>query len=147
MGNEWFRRPIGITGGLRLASESITFSNTAQTLSDRGVSFLTLGSSNISGDVILPSPPYTGAIKYIFLQNTSTSIEGSIYTDATANTFWGTTWNTVNVSAASTGSPGGTPGGSPALCLVGASTTQWAVLPGTTFNWDFAQTTGSTAQA
>lgn len=136
---------IGLEGPLRIKVESVTLSTAAQTLSAHGVSFVTYGSSGKPSDVILPTPPFSGAVKEIFVVNNTTSVEANINTNATANTFWGTTFNTIAISAASTGSPGGTPAGAPYLRLIGASTTQWAVTVGSTFNWDFSASTGSTA--
>ncbi len=138
---------ILLTGDLTLPTEAKTLSTAAQTLSDDGVSFVTYGTSGKPSDAILPDPPHAGAVKFIFLVNNTTSIEANINPAATANTFWGTTFNTATVAAASTGSPGGTPAASASLVLVGQSTDQWAVLPGSTFNWDFTATTGSTATA
>lgn len=165
MGYEYFKRPLRVLGStndvrgaadiagnltlsadLVLPVESVTAVAAAQTLSDHGVSFVTYGTSGGARDILLPAP-IPGAVKHIFVVNNTTSVELKIFTNATANTFWGTTWNQVAISAASTGSPGGTPAGSAYLGLVGASTTQWAIYPGSTFNWDFSGSTGSTAQA
>lgn len=171
MGYEYFKRPIRsragnstfddvtiaddlvvgddlrVNGALRLPTETITTTTVAQTMSADGVSFITYGTSGKPSDVIIPVPPFAGAVKYVFVQNNTTSVELNLNTNATANTFWGTTFNTAVVSAASTGSPGGTPGGTVALTLIGASTTQWALVAGTTFNWDLSASTGSTATA
>ena len=168
MGFETFRRPIrtagllastgtstrgaadvgsDIAGGLKLPVETITLAAADQTISRNGVSFVTYGTSGLANDAILQAPDESGQVKFIFLVNNTTSVEAAIHTNATANTFWGTTYNTATISAASTGSPGGTPGGTPALALVAASTTQWALFPGTTFNWDLSASTGSTGIA
>lgn len=169
MGHEWIRRSLHTPGvlasagpstvtpadvgsgqiamesNIKLSTESITGTDIAQTLSADGVSFVTYGTSGASNDILLPAPKYPGQVKEIFFTNDTTSVELNINTNATANTFWGTTWNTIDISAASTGSPGGVPAGTLYLKLVAHSTTQWAVVPGSTFNWDFSGSTGSTS--
>jgi len=130
---------------IKLSTQALTGTDAAQTLSADGVSFLTYGTSGISNDFILPTPKYPGQVKEIFVTNNTTSVELNINTNATANTFWGTTFNTAKLSTASTGSPGGTPAGTVHLHLVAHSTTQWALAPGSTFNWDITGSTGSTA--
>lgn len=145
--------PNGLVGDLRaggtfvLPTESVTLVAADQTLSADGVSFVTMATSGAGREAIIPNPPFAGAVKYIFVINNTTSSDTRLHTASTANVFWGTTFNTVAISTGSTGSPGGTPGGTPSLCLVGASTTQWAIMPGTTFNWDFSASTGSTGIA
>lgn len=136
-----------VAGGLKLPVESITLAAGDQTISRNGVSLITYGSSGVANDAVLQAPDESGQVKFIFVVNNTTSVEAAIHTNATANTFYGTTYNTAAISAASTGSPGGTPGGTPALCLVSVSTTQWALLPGTTFSWDLSASTGSTSIA
>ena len=136
---------IAMEGTLKLSTEAVSASTAAKTLSDDGVSFVTVASSGKANDIILPNPLYPGQVKHVFFDNQTTSVELNVNTVATANTFWGTTFNTVTCSAASTGSPGGTPGGSMSLTLVAASTTRWALIAGTTFNWDLSASTGSTA--
>lgn len=164
MGYEKFKRPLFAREGMQVGhgtstagstfnspvvfpTETITAGTAAKTLSKYGVSFVTYASSGKPNDIIIPDPPKTGTDKYIFVQNNTTSVELNLNTASTTHLFWGTTFNTINISAASTGSPGGTPAGSAALHLIAASTTQWAVYPGSTFNWDFAASTGSTATA
>lgn len=148
-GGSTFTAPVIFSGsaGPKYAVESLTGSSVAQTVSAYGVSFLTYGSSGKTNDFILPVPPGAGYQKQIFVVNNTTSVELNINTNATANTFWGTTFNTAVLAVAATGSPGGTPGGTVALFLVGASTSQWAVVSGTTFSWDLSASTGSTATA
>lgn len=127
--------------------ESLTGSSVAQTLSAYGASFLTYGTSGKPNDFIIPAPPRAGILKQVFVTNNTTSIELNINTNSTGNTFWGTTFNTAALAAAATGSPGGTPGGTVSLLLVSASTTQWALVAGTTHSWDLSASTGSTATA
>ena len=168
MGYEYFKRPIrtkgllastgasthaasdvgsDLVGGLKMPVESITLAAGDQTISRNGITLITLGSSGVANDAVLQAPDESGLVKEVFLINNTTSVEAAIHTNATANVFWGTTYNTATISAASTGSPGGTPGGTAALKLVAASTTQWALFPGTTFNWDLSASTGSTSIA
>ena len=116
----------------------------APTLADHGISFVIYGTSGQAGDVILPAPPRAGAIKEIIARNDTTSVELNINTATTANVFAGTTNNTITISAASTGSPGGVPAGTLYLRLLAVSTAQWAAIAGSTFNWDYSATTGST---
>jgi hypothetical protein len=170
MGDTWSRRPgrfpngLKINGGstfggavtaagnvtlgadLILPTEAKTAVAAAISLADHGVSFVTYGTSGGARDVLLPSPPAAGAVKHIFVINNTTSVELKFFTASSSRTFWGSTFNQIQISGASTGSPGGTPAGSLYLGLVGASTSQWAVFPGSTFNWDFSASTGSTAQ-
>lgn len=138
-------------GNVRLAADFTVPTETvnstggaAPTLSDHGVSIVVYGTSGQSGDVILPAPPRAGAIKHIVAVNNTTSVELNINTLTTAGVFYGTTNNTITISAASTGSPGGVPGGTAYLGLIGITTASWAVYAGTTFNWDYSATTGST---
>lgn len=132
---------------LRLPTESVSLAAGDQTISRHGVSFVTLGTSGSGREAVLQAPSAAGQVKHIFLINNTTSVDANIHTNATANVFWGTTYNTAVVSAASTGSPGGTPAGSAYLGLIAQSTTTWAVFPGSTFNWDFVASTGSTSIA
>ena len=132
-------------GANAVAVESLTGTDAAQTLSADGASFLTYGTSGISNDFIIPDPEFSGQVKYVLAVNNTTSIELNLNTAATSHTIWGTTCNTISCSAASPGGPGGVPAGTMALTLIAASTTQWAAFPGSTFNWDFTATTGSTS--
>lgn len=136
-----------LTGALAVPTETITLSSANQTISRNGVSFITLGTSGVSNDAVLQAPSAAGQIKQVFVINNTTSVELAIHTNATANTFWGTTYNTATISGASTGSPGGTPAGTVMLGLTAASTSQWALFPGSTFNWDLSASTGSTGIA
>lgn len=156
MGYQKSKRPILAPKGVKLAgsggrlthpTESITGSSVAQTLSAVGASFITYASSGKTNDVIIPNPPAAGVVKYIFAINNTTSIELNLNTASTANVFWGTTFNTATLAAASTGSPGGAPSGPPAITLIGVSTSQWAANFSSTFHWDLSATTGSTATA
>lgn len=155
MGEERIRRPIRSPAGIRLSSEAelrfateaITLVAADQTISRDGVSFLTMASSGAGMEGVLQAPSAAGQVKYIFVVNNTTSVDTRIHTNATANTFWGTTFNTISCSPASTGSPGGTPAGTMMLGLVAASTTQWALFMGSTFNWDLSASTGSTSIA
>lgn len=164
MGYEYIKRPVRsvfgestfndltvaddlrVKGSMRLPVESLTVSTALQNISEAGVTFITVASSGAGRDFRLPQPSAAGLLKFIFVVNDSTSVDTRILTNTTANTFWGTTYNEAALAAASTGSPGGTPAGTVMLGLVSASTTQWAVFPGSTFNWDFAGSTGSTGQ-
>lgn len=145
--NSTFTKPLVFSGtaGVHQRFETVTASSAAQTLSAYGVSRVVYATSGKPNDILLPAPPAAGIIKTIVSVNNTTSIELNI--NAPVGTFFdGTTYNTITHAAASTGSPGGTPAGTPALVLVSVSTSAWAVFPGSTFNWDFTKTTGSTAQ-
>jgi hypothetical protein len=169
MGLAKFKRPVLLPKGLQAGVGGSTFtgkvvlsgssarlvvSNTTQavaaadaTLSGHTAQFITVGTSGSGRELIIPAPSAKGEVKYLFFDNQTTSVDTRIHTNATANTFWGTTYNTASMAAASTGSPGGTPGGTMSLTLVAASTTQWALITGTTFNWDLSASTGSTGIA
>ena len=131
--------------GLRHDVESLTGSSVAQTLSAYGASFLTYGTSGKTNDFILPNPPAAGIQKHVFVVNNTTSIELNLNTASTANTFWGTTFNTATLAAEATGSPGGTPHGTIALTLIAQSTSQWALVSPSTKAWDLTGSTGSTS--
>jgi len=139
---------LTVSGKLDVTVESLTGTAAAQTLSADGISILTYATSNLSNDFLLPAPT-AGAIKTILVTNNTTSVELTVFAAATAaaNVFWGTTFNEAGISAASTGSPGGTPSGTARLDLVGVSTAQWSLSAGSSFSWDLAGSTGSTAQA
>ena len=173
MGKEFFRRPImsdGTTAGstvgsvsdlrvggvlsaignmtlsadLTLPTSSVTAVAAAVTLMDHGVSFITEGTSGSAKSIILPKPPRAGAVKYVFISKNTSSEQLTVYTNSTADAqnFFGTTYNEAKIAASTTN-----PAGTPFLMLVGASTNQWAITVGSTINWDFAASTGSTAQA
>ena len=125
--------------------EALTGSSVAQTLSAYGASFLTYGTSGKTNDFIIPNPPRAGVQKHIFVINNTTSIELNLNTASTANTFWGTTFNTATLAAEATGSPGGTPHGTIALTLIAQSTSQWALVSPSTKAWDLTGSTGSTS--
>lgn len=137
----------GVNSGLTLNSATASVGAADITLSAAAAQFVTLGTSGAGREVILPAPRARGDVRYVFFDNQTTSVDTRIHTNTTANVFWGTTYNTITVSAASTGSPGGVPGGTMGLVLVGASTAQWALIVGTTFNWDLSASTGSTGIA
>ena len=167
MGLEKFTRPVLSKKGLQVGTGGSTFtgrvilssSNSGLTLdaatrsvaaaditlAAASVTFLTVGTSGSGREVILPAPRARGEVRYVFVDNQSTSVDTNIHTNATANTFWGTTYNTIAHAAASTGSPGGTPAGTPSFTLIGASTSRWALVLGSTFNWDLSASTGSTS--
>lgn len=137
-------KSITLSSGLRFPTEAITTTGGADTISPVGVSFITYGASGVAGDIIIPDPPAAGTIKHIFAVNNTTSIELNLTLKSTAAAFWGTTQDTITLAAASTGSPGGTPAGTAYLGLIAQSTNTWAIFPGSTFNWDFTASTGST---
>lgn len=137
----------GTSGNLVLSAATASVAVADITLSAAAVQFVTVGTSGSGREVILPAPKQRGDVRYVFVDNQTTSVNTNIHTNATANTFWGTTYNTIATAAASTGSPGGTPAGTPGFTLIGASTSQWALFLGSTFNWDLSATTGSTGIA
>lgn len=136
-----------LTGAFTLPTETVTLAAGDQAISRNGISFVVLGTSGSGRDAVIQAPSAVGQVKHVFLINNTTSVDCAIHTNATANVFYATTYNTATVSAASTGSPGGVPGGTPYLGLIGQSTTTWALFPGTTFNWDLSASTGSTSIA
>lgn len=143
-GSADFSSDVTLSADLVLPTSSYTAVAAAKTIMDHGVSFITEGTSGSAKSIILPKPPAAGAVKYIFVSKNTSSEELTIYTNSTADAqnFFGTTFNQIKV-AASTVNPAGTP----FVMLVGASTNQWAVTVGSTINWDFSASTGSTAQA
>jgi hypothetical protein len=168
MGKEYFKRQLmtagttagstsGSVGNLRVGgnlvvpAESITGTAGNNTLSDHGVSFLTVATSNLGNDFVMPAPPAAGAVKYVFVNFATTSgDEFSLHAGATvagssANVWFGTTANTItgNAIAAATIPVGGSPG----LLFIGVSTSQWAVsILGSTVLFNLTASTGSTSQ-
>ena len=138
---------VTMTGALVMPTEAVTLAAGDQAISGSGISVVTLGTSGAGRDAVIAAPAAAGIAKHIVLINNTTSVDCAIHTNATANVFYGTTYNTATVSAASTGSPGGTPAGTVALDLYSVSTSQWALLPGSSFNWDLSASTGSTSIA
>ncbi len=142
MGKEYFKRPVGFSGGLAEPVETFTLSTVTRTLSPKGVSFLTYASSGGSRDALLPKPSFPGQVKEIFLIKNTSSEEAQIHAPSTANVFAGTTYNQVTVAATTVA-----PAGTAYLRCVARTSTNWAITVGSTIDWDFAATTGSTAQA
>ena len=163
MGFEYFKRPVrtrgllastgastrsgtNVEGGLAVDGpigervEAITLGTTARTLSGHGVSFLTYASSGGARDAILPAPEFSGQTKEIFLIKETSSEEAQVHAATTSAVFAGTTFNQITVAASTTFTAG-----TPYLRLVAQSTATWAVTVGSTVDWDFAATTGSTA--
>lgn len=149
MGKVYEKRPqvytnaVELDGGFYLPVESKTSSTALQTLDPDGVSFLTASTGGGGRDFRLPAPPYAGAVKDIFVdQSGSTAPEVvRIVTNTTAAVFWASTFNQVACSG-STDNPAGTPW----LHLIAKDTTTWAVGVGSTSTWDFSASTGSTGQ-
>ncbi len=134
-------RFTGTGGDLRMSVETKTGSSVPQTLSAVGVSIITYGTSGKGNAFILPVPPAAGSMKKIIVNKNTSSEELDINTNATANVFYGTTFNTVTIAASTVNTMG-----SVALDLVGCSTSQWAVTAGgSTIIWDFSASTGSSA--
>lgn len=152
MGFEKFKRPLLASRGAKVGSsgfgvteavQSLSASNTAQTLSLYGPSILTYNTSGVKADFILPNPARAGVSKDIVVVKGCSSEELNINTASTAVVFAGTTFNTVTIASSTVN-----PFGSFALRCVSVSTSQWAVSAvGSTLAWDFAATTGSTATA
>lgn len=140
MGKEYFKRAVGTAGGVTVPTESLTGTDAAQTVAVEGVTLVTVGTSNQSNDFILPDPR-PGVVKVIAVNNNTTSDEFNLNTNATANTFFGTTFNTISPGTTDATSPAG------AIVLVGASTSQWAVVAASSDVWALTATTGSTATA
>ena len=157
MGQEYFKRGLlsqsstsRFAGNLELDADLVlptsasTATAAAITLSDHGVSFITEGTSGAAKDYILPKPPAAGAVKYVFISRNTSSNELQIHTNSTADAqnFFGTTFNTITIDDSTVN-----PAGTPFLMFVGASTNRWAVTCGSTANFAFSASTGSTAHA
>lgn len=155
MGFEYFKRPVRSVFGnssfdsvtldasLTLPIESLTGSGALQSLSTAAVAhFITQGTSGSGRDFRLPAPT-AGAVHIIAVNgNTTSPNDVVIQCNTTAQTFFGTTANTVGLAnSTTTGTDVRT------LMLVGVSTSQWAVLgQGSTAYWVFTASTGSTGQ-
>ena len=152
MGYNKSKRPIlapkgvklaGSAGRLTVPTEALTGTTVAQTVAPNGVSFLTYGTSGKTNDFLLPTPVAAGVIKEIFVLKATSSEELNINAVAsTANVIWGTTHNTITIAATTV-----SPAGSAYLRLVSVSTAQWAITVGSTIDWDFSASTGSTDTA
>lgn len=158
MGYEYFKRPLrsvfgestldslqvenGLTldGRLVLPVQSLTASAALQNLSTEGASFITQGTSGAGRDFRLPAP-VAGLIKFIAVNaNTTSPNDTRILCNTTAQTFFGSSFNQASVADSTVRSKYFS------LLLVGVSTSQWAVLSGSTTFWTFAASTGSTGQ-
>lgn len=158
MGFEYFKRPVrSVTGAstfdaltventgtlqgrLIVPTEALTASAALQNLSTEFASFITQGTSGAGRDFRLPAP-VVGLVKFIAVNaNTTSPPNTRIVTNTTLQTFFGSSFNEATVADSTVRSKYYT------LLLVGASTTQWAVLSGSTTFWTFAATTGSTGQ-
>lgn len=158
MGYEYVKRPLRVvnstsiipsvifsgvldsSGALVLPTESLTGSGALQTLSTEVCSFLTQGTSGSGRDFRLPAPR-AGLFKFIAVNpNTTSPNDLAIQCNTTAHTFFGSSFNTATVADSTVRSRYRT------LMLVGVSTTQWAVLSGSTTFWTFTASTGSTGQ-
>lgn len=160
MGYEYIKRPlrvIGSTSDMRgaqdfsgnvdfagsrvvLPTESLTGAATLQTLSTEVVSFITQGTSGSGRDFRLPAP-VAGQFKLVFVNaNTTSPNNTAIQCNTTAHTFFGSSFNTATVADSTVRSRYFS------LLLVGVSTSQWAVLSGSTTFWTFTASTGSTGQ-
>ena len=129
-------------GGFRFGPvETHTLAAAIFTLNGHGTSILTYASSGGPRDAILPDPEYSGQQKEIWLIQNTSSVEAQIHAQSTASVFAGTTFNQIAI-AASTVAPAGTA----YLKLCAVSTSQWAVTVGSTINWDFSASTGSTGE-
>lgn len=169
MGYEYIKRPLRVLGSTSIVAgsvnaaglvtsgdftvpvESLTGTAANQTLLDHGVSFLTVATSNLGNDFVMPAPPRAGAVKYVFVNfDTTSGDEFSLHAGATvagssANVWFGTTANTITGNAIGAGTI--PVGGSPGLLFVGVSTSQWAVsILGSTVLFNLTASTGSTGQ-
>lgn len=157
MGYEYFKRPLRSVVGnstldsltldtsLTLPVESLTASAALQSLGTTAVVHaLTQGTSGAGRDFRLPAPT-AGALHFVSLNTNTTSPDNLvIFTNTTAQTFFGTTFNQIRPA---TGSTAAAVKGRLSALFVGVSTSQWAVLPaGTTLAWVFSASTGSTGQ-
>jgi hypothetical protein len=143
---------VTLSGDLRIPVESKTGTAADQSLSDHGVSFITVATSNLANDFVLPNPPAAGAVKYVFVNFATTSGDefalhcGGTVAGSSTVTFFGTTCNTITGNAIAAGGGDGV-GGSPGLMFIGVSTAQWAVgMLGSTVLFNFVGSTGSTSQ-
>lgn len=164
MGQEYFKRglftansttqfagSIGLQAGLNFPIESLTGTAANQSLAADGVSFLTVATSNLGNDFVLPNPPAVGAIKLVFVNfDTTSGDEFSLHAGGTVAgssdaVFFGTTANTITGNAIGAGTI--PVGGSPGLLLIGVTTSQWAAtILGSTVLFNFTASTGSTSQ-
>ena len=151
IGLEKFKRPVLASRGVQVGSsgrgvtlpfESLTASTATQTLKANGVSLITYNSSGVAAEFLLPNPPRAGILKKVLVVKGTSSEELRLHTLTTAQTFSGTTFNTVTIAATTVN-----PGGSFGLDLISVSTSAWAVTAGgSTVHWDFSASTGSTGQ-
>lgn len=170
MGFEYIKRPLRVLGSTSIVAgsvsadglvtsgdftvpvQSLTGTDVDQSLSDDGVTFITIATSNLKNSFVLPKPPRAGAVKYVFVNfNTTSGDELDLHSGGTAAgssefTFWGTTYNTITGTAIAAGG-GDNTGGTNGLLLVGQSTDQWAcTVIGSTVVFNLVASTGSTSQ-
>lgn len=134
-----------VLNSLQLGRQSLTASTALQSLSSTLVAhFLTQGTSGAGRDFRLPAPT-AGAMHFVSWNANTTSPDNMVvFTNTTAQTFFGTTFNQIRPA---TGSTAAAVKGRLSALFVGVSTSQWAVLPGgTTTALVMAASTGSTGQ-
>jgi hypothetical protein len=120
MGFEYKRRAIGSVGGLQVPVQSV--SSTATVVNGVGASLITVSTDDRT--YLLGRPARAGVVKYVVLDTPAASTDNAVLRlESTADTFWGTTFQTLTVSTASDG-----PNVLASVTLVGASTTQWALV-------------------
>lgn len=147
MGREYSKRAPFSPKNLAVATSTVTLSSAMQTLASEGVAFVTYGTSGKPSDAVIPNPDYKGAQLTVVLDNNTTSLEANFNTASTANTFWGTTFNTITINS--------TANETSAFQLVAVSTSQWAITAlspnlstgAASVDWALSATTGSTGQS
>lgn len=162
MGFEYFKRPLRVQSAVASTFEDITVEGTltlqsdmvlpVETLTGSGalqniastaiIHAITQGTSGSGRDFRLPTVT-AGAVHIIAVNgNTTSPNDVVIQCNTTAQTFFGTTANTVGLANSTTA---GTDVRT--LMLVGISTSQWIALgQGSTAYWVFTASTGSTGQ-
>lgn len=130
---------------------TFTFGSTASTMAEEAVNFVTVDSSGVANDGIIPDPTFKGASLEVLLDNQTTSEEASFHISSTGNSFFGLSGNTISID---------TTVGPNYFELKALSTSEWGIVnlsgpePATSTapsdigqkHWSVTQTTGSTAQ-
>ena len=111
------------TGSAVVAAETLTSTQAGSTLSGNGVSFITSGATAGTNIFNLPTP-VAGQVKHLAVSVGTTDAVDVLNSATTTRTFYGATGNALRFSTGTNKIRG--------VTLVAKSTTQWAVIGGST---------------
>lgn len=133
---------LTVDTSLTLPVQTLTASTALQNLASTAVVHVLTETSGAGRDFRLPAPT-AGAVHVISVSPSTSPGNTIIFTNTTAQTFFGSTFNQIALAAGATAAGAR---GAHTLLLVGVSTSQWALLRGTTASFALSASTGSTGQ-